>query len=381
MKKLMIYCLFFSQPIFATEFDRNSFEQAITEIQKRSIHKISKHQIYQAAIKGVLRHLEERNQAQSPQVGFKEDANILLPTQKLKQMNKEINGEITGIGVSVQYDRSLGQVYPILLEVIKEGGADRAGLLEGDQILKIDGKPVNKLGSFKDIVYSLRGKEGTRVRLSILRDGEAFDKKVVRRKVKWDAVKLSEIDPNTSLIRVHFFNKKTVEAVEDSLLKIRKRGHKNLIVDLRRHSGGLFDEGVKAIKLFAKKNQPVLVVESSKGQKQTLFAKKKGVGQGFKVVVLVSKDTKSMGEAFASSLRDLTGATLVGEKSFGKATMESVVSLGKDYSMKMTVGRMSTPNGQTWGVSGLIPDIELPPVKNNAVVDSQLQLAKTLLSL
>jgi carboxyl-terminal processing protease len=363
----------------AKKFDRKVFEQTLKTIKEKSYYELSDDEIYKAALAGVLKHLEGKNRQGIVQNGFERDANILLPPREVHEMDNEVKGEVSGIGVAIQYDKKKGQVYPKLITVIEGGGAQDAGLAVGDQILKIDGIPVNKFKSFKEIVYRIRGKSGSKVSLSILRNGEALKKQVSRKKIHWAAVDLKERQKHYSHIKINFFNKKTVFALEKELKHMVKRGARSLILDLRENSGGLFEEGLKAIKLFAKKGDTVLIAKYNQDKNDIFKASKKGIATQFKVVVLVGGETKSMGEAFSLSLKKLAGATIIGERTFGKGTMETVLNLKNKHSVKFTIGRLFTSDDQTWDKVGVFPDVEVPREKDHKENDRQVNLAKLLI--
>lgn len=378
MKNLILVLVFFSAYGNANEFNKQTFESTLKTIQDNNFYQLTDDEIYQAAIAGVLKHIETKNGKKVTETSFQGDANSLLGPRNRSEMKKEMKGELSGIGVGIRYDKDKGQMYPILEAIIEGGGAQKANLKKGDQLIKIDGQPVNKFESFKDIVYAIRGKNGSRVKLTILRDGETFTKKVKRQKLSWDAVEVSERTPHSSIIKINFFNEKTVGTLKTEISKMIQSGKRKLILDLRKNTGGLFDEGLKAIKLFAKKDQAVLITKLAKGESKTLKAEKPGIGRSLTVVVLISQDTKSMGEAFASSLRQLVGATIIGQPSFGKGTMETVVDLENNYSVKFTVGKLYSPDDKTWNGVGVLPDIEFPASEGKT--DAQLSLAKTILS-
>ena len=364
----------------AKTFDKKIFENTINTIKEKSYYKLTDDEIYQAAISGILKHIESKNREPNKESDFNEDANVLLPPRNVEEMKKEMKGEISGIGVGIKYDKDEGQVYPVLIDIIKNGGAASAGLLKGDQILKIDGEPVSEFKCFQDIVYKIRGKSGTKVKLSILRNGEAFTKKVERKEITWDAVEISQSSKRYSLVKINFFNEKTVATLAKELNKMKSQGTNSLILDLRENTGGLFEEGLKAIKLFAKKGETVLLAKYGKSETKEFKAETDGVGKNLKVVVLISKDTKSMGEAFTSTLKKINGATIIGEKSYGKGTMETVMNLDNDYSVKFTVGRLFTSDHRTWDKSGVNPDVVVPHLDEKNKTDHQIELAKLLIS-
>ena len=379
MKALFITSLLLSN-VFATDaFNKRIFEKAVKEIQSRSFYSMSENEIYEAALKGVLKKLESKNRkTDKPSL---EDANVLIPPRKVKEMGREMKGEVSGIGIGIKYDTKDGHKYPLVEKVIKGGGAQKAGLKKGDQILKINGTSISDFKSFRDIVYQIRGKSGTAVKLSILRDGETIIKKVKRKKISWDAVEILRYNENGkkfSVIKINYFNEKTVGTLRKELTRMNKNQEKDLVLDLRDNSGGLFDEGLKAIKLFAKKSEQVLKVKYANGKTKKYTADSNGIGKDLSISLLVGKKTKSMGEAFASALKTMKSAKIIGEQSYGKGTMETVLELDNKHSIKFTVGRLFSSNGKTWDKVGVEPDFVLP-FEEVSGKDSQLELAKMLI--
>ncbi|MBT3981730.1 MAG: PDZ domain-containing protein [Bacteriovoracaceae bacterium] len=380
MTKLVLLLTLLIGNVYSKSIDKSLFEKTVTTIKSTNYHNLSDKEIYEAALKGVLKHIESKNKVDKKLMSFRGDANILLPPRNANELKSEIAGEISGIGVVMEFEKDKGQKYPLIKKVLTQGGAKKAGLKKGDQILKIEGASTSKENSFRDIVYKIRGKTNTNVKLTILRDESIFVKRIKRKKINWEAAELESIEGNLAHIRLSYFNKKTAGKLEDILKKLKSKNVKSLVIDLRGNQGGIFDEGVKAAKLFAKKGQTVLTAKYSKAKVEKLKADRDGIGLGFNIALIIGRDTKSMGEAIAMALKSFGNSTIIGEKSYGKATMETLLELDSGHTVKYTVGKLFDANGQTWDISGITPDIVIPNQNGESGFDYQLNLAKKYLA-
>ena len=133
MKSLGLIILLLIGTVYGKSFNKKIFESTINTIKEKSYYKLTDDEIYQSALAGVLKHLESRNKRLKIKSDFNEDANILLPPQNVNEMKKEMKGELSGIGVGIKYNQDEGQVYPVLISIVKKGSAASAGLRKGDQ--------------------------------------------------------------------------------------------------------------------------------------------------------------------------------------------------------------------------------------------------------
>jgi carboxyl-terminal processing protease len=378
---VVIFIIMLISSAFAKPFTEEIFKDAVSKIKKESYYSLSDDEIYQAAIAGVLQHLEEKNKATKKEDSFNEEGNVLLPPKSSNEMQKELKGEVSGIGIGIKYDKKEGHIYPIVIDVIDNAGAKAAGIESGDQIIKIDGVSVTKFKSFREIVYGLRGKAGSTVKLGILRNGELLKKTVKRKTINWDAVAIKEKTKQHAVLKINYFNDKTVDSIKRELKSLKREGIRSLVIDLRDNSGGSFHEGLKALKLFTKKGETLLIAKYGNGKEEKFESSEDGIAKDFKSIILTSRKTKSMGEAFASAMSLLNGAKVIGEKTFGKGTVEMVTDLDNKFSMKFTIGRLFTKDHHTWDQAGVIPSVEvLASLDDPEQKDSSLELAKILLA-
>lgn len=381
MKYFFVAVLTFSVTSFAKSFAQNDLEQVIQTVNKKAYHPMSDDEIYKAAISGILAAMEKKARPSQASLKIVEPpANTLLEPRNSKELKNEMKGEVSGIGVAISFDKKKGHQYPIIKKVIDKSGAKKVGLKDGDQILKVDGVPTNKFKTFMELVYAIRGPVDSFVKIDYLRDGNISSKKVQRVKLSFDPFSVVTDYKKALLVEMGSFNEKSVANLSN-IIKRAKSEKKPLILDLSGSTGGLFSEGLNAIRLFAKKGDKILVTQNRDGKKTIETAKEDGMGVGLRVVLFTSPKTKSISEAFAGALRKLTGAVIIGQTTYGKATVESLVGLKKGYQVKFTIGEMNLPGEKTWNTVGILPDI---PVAEGVVVEgvnSHLRVAEKILNI
>ena len=353
MKHLLILTLL----IFVTysqaqeEFSKKEFEKVIKTIKQTSLHKLTDSEIYEGAIRGVLQKLEEKNQDVT-----KNQINTLLIPEKKSFINNELSGEMVGIGAVLKFDKNKGDRYPVVTEVL-DGGARDAGVKPGDEIIKVDDYSVAHAQQLNDVIYKIRGKEGSKVKLSIVRNGDLIIKDIKRKKIIFKNVDLTFPRPQLGMLRIKYFNKKTYDETKEALLKMKENHPNSCMVDLRSNAGGALQEGVKTLELFAHKGDMLFRVEKNNGKYETIKATQDGIDINCKWAVLVDGDTGSFAEVFSNALRTLKQATVIGNPTLGKTSVESIMDLDNGYAVKYTIGRIHGPEGQKWGTSGISPDI------------------------
>lgn len=333
------------------EFSKKEFEKVIKTIKKTSLYKLTDSEIYEGAIKGVLSKLEEKNPRASKRL-----ANQLLPPKRKKDLKQEIKGEITGIGVVVRYDKRFGDRYPVVTQVL-DGGAKTAGVHKGDEIVKIGRTVITHDKSMRALVDKIRGPVGSKVMISILRNGEILKKDITRKKIPYKSVELSFPRPKLGLLKIKYFNDKTFKEAEKALYKMKDSKVTACMVDMRTNTGGHLDQGTKTLKLFAKKGDELFHIERKNGKHKVVKAEKDGIDINCRWAVLVDNETASFGEVFSNTLKRIKHATIIGNNTYGKSSMESFLPLKNGYMVKYTVGRIRDPKGKTWEGKGIRPDI------------------------
>jgi carboxyl-terminal processing protease len=354
----------------AADFSKADFEKAVAAIKKNARVELSEGQIYQAALNGVLLELEKKNETTS--VRPSDQANVILAPRSVSELKKDLEGKVSGVGLVIEFAPDKGQRYPFVKEVIQKSGAADAGVLKADEILKIEGRAVQDFPSFQDIVFALRGKEESSVNITVLRKGDVLMKKMTRKKIEWEPVETSFPQLNIAHIKIRYFNDKTNGLLKAALATAHEKKSSMLILDVRGCGGGSLEEGLSALNMFYKKGEVMLTVKS-RAKDEVKKASADGSGQGRKAIVLVDKDSRSMCEAFAASLKGSGYASVIGEPTFGKATVETLFEMDSGYSAKFTVAQLFDGQGKTWQGVGVQPDIKVMASEGNS--DAALQAA------
>lgn len=208
----------------------------------------------------------------------------------------------------------------------------------------------------------MRGKKGTEVKLTIFRDGDKETRDIVIRRdvINVKSVKLSWKDDTIALVRINQFGEGTVHEFEEAVKEVRSRNARGILLDLRDNPGGLLDGAVDIASRMIPKKSPVVLEEDSEGRRETLSTRGGDVLSGTETVVLINEGSASASEILAAALRENRGnVTLIGKKSFGKGSVQELVSISNETALKVTVARWLTPNGKQINKEGIAPDIEV----------------------
>jgi carboxyl-terminal processing protease len=300
-----------------------------------------------AAVQGMLNELNG---------GKPEGPNTLLDPRSGDELKRDLQGELVGIGTMIDYDETTGVAR--VDGLLPGSGALAAGIERGDRILSVGGVGVQGR-PLREVVNSIRGKEGTTVKLSLLRGASTVEKTVVRKRLTLTSVEHSTAG-DLGLLIIRMFNERTPGELEAALRAMSAAGAKRLLIDLRNNGGGLFEKSIASAELLLRKGAEI-VRTIKRGQKMTQVVSKRDPVMGpVPIVVLINKETASSAEVLAEALRVSAGATLVGTKTFGKWRMETVRPLSDGYSLKYTIGLLQSPAGKTFDGVGVPPDVEVP---------------------
>ena len=294
----------------------------------------------------------------------------LYEKKKAKVFEDDLQGEFGGVGMEISEKKGLVTVVAPL-----EGTpADKAGIKAGDIIMKIDGEDATNI-TVEEAVQKIRGKVGTKVVLTLMREGwkDTKDFTVIRGNIEVPAVKSEFYKPNIGYININTFNPKTVSEFTSAYNKLKKSGARKFILDLRNNPGGYLEIAVKLSEFFLKKGQ-VVVKEKWGGavnSDKTEISKGPGNLKKLRMVVLVNKGSASASEIFAGALRDNLGTKILGEKSYGKGSIQQMFQID-DNLLKLTVGYWFTPKGLKLEGKGIEPDIKLEDKTPDDGVDDVL---------
>jgi carboxyl-terminal processing protease len=319
-------------------------------------------EIYRAAVAGMLQQLE-------PQLGA---WNKLLSPEEIEELHADMRGSIVGIGVEIRFDNDSGT--SDVLGVMPGSPAERAGIRDGDKILTVAGK-FYKGKTLRDVVADLRGKPGETVKLSILRDTEVLSFSIERQRVSYDVVRSLMLPGDIGYLAIRQFNESTVGAVENALRDLQARRARGLVIDLRGNQGGLFEKAVATAELFLKKGTPIVKIRHRSGQEESLSSKGSAAlsWTGLPLALIIDRETASSGELLAGALREGAGAQLIGQKTFGKGTIQNLEELPNKYAFKYTVSVFVLPSGQPIEGAGLTPDVDVAlPIPEQSNYERQL---------
>ena len=302
--------------------------------------------LYRAATAGMLEKLEPRMKKY----------NQLLGPREIAELRNDLHGEVVGIGVQISFDEASG--YTDVLGALPGSPAEKAGLVTGDKIVTVNGKLFKGM-HLTDVVADIRGKSGESVKLSVLHGDKLVSMTLVREKVQYESPIGQMFGDHLGYVRIPSFTEKTPAAVKDALTALERDGAKALVVDLRGAPGGSFEKAVETAELLVPAGAPIVALRK-RGKKEELRSSTgRPILGNVPAVVLVDHDTASGAEFLAAALHDERHARLVGGRTFGKWSVQSLDDLPNGYAAKYTIGLFATPAGKSYEGVGLAPDIEL----------------------
>lgn len=331
--------------------------QAMGEVRQHYVDDVSEKVLVENALKGMLAALDPHSAYLSP--------------DDFSEMNVEISGSFSGVGIELnREDDQLMVVAPI-----DDTPAHRAGIRSGDQIWKIDGAFARNL-SLMEAVKRMRGPKGTRVTLTIIRTGVSrpFAVPLVRDVIQTRSVRSKQLAPGYGYVRISHFQEGTGEEFGNILKEMRRQNGgvlQGVVLDLRNNPGGLLEEAVAVANHFVGDRPDNALIVSTRGRDQESdVAYRATIGEKephYPVVVLVNSGSASASEIVAGALQDHGRAVVMGETTFGKGSVQSILQLPGGAGIKLTTARYYTPTGRSIQASGIVPDI----------VVQQLSLDKT----
>ncbi len=290
-----------------------------------------------------------------------------------KYFQEDTEGTFGGIGVTLSVKEGTATIVSILAS---DTPAAKAGLKAGDEIYKVDGWRQANWTS-EQVVSRVRGKEGTKVTLTMRRKGaKDFDVTITRAKISTPNIQEEMIGKDVGYIRLYSFNAQASDDVRKALDELDGKGAKGYVLDLRENPGGLLAQGVGVASLFVK-DGPIVRVDQ-RGKPEDVENATGNVATTKPLVVLIDQDSASASEILAGALQDYKRATLVGVKSFGKGSVQTVRELDNGGAIKLTIAHYLTPKGRSIDRKGLMPDVVVPMDPNKQAdksTDLQLQEA------
>lgn len=289
-----------------------------------------------------------------------------LDPDEYKQLSISTSGQFGGLGVKVHMDNGYLQV----ISPIDDTPASKAGIQPGDKIIRVDDEPVKGM-SMSEAVHSMRGKPGSKISLSIVRKGhnKPIHLHLKRADIHVDSVKSHMLDSGYGYVRISQFTEDTGKNIDKALDSLKKQADgslKGLVLDLRNNPGGVLKAAVDVSSDFVGSGRIVSIKGRAADTERKFKAKPGDKLDGAPIVVLVNKGTASAAEIVAGALQDDHRAVIMGNKTFGKGSVQTVLPLNDGSAVKLTTARYYTPSGRSIQAEGIKPDIKLAPVKITA---------------
>jgi carboxyl-terminal processing protease len=328
-----------------------TFSDVIELVKKNYVEDVKDKDVVYSAIKGILESLDAHSS--------------FMPPEMYKEMQSETKGEFGGIGIEI----TIKDGFPTVIAPIEDTPAYKAGLKSGDHIIKIDGKPTKNM-SLVDVVKMIRGAKGKPVTLTVFREGFTAPKdyRVVRDVIVVKSVKYKMIENEYGYIRIAQFQERTARDLDNALKELVKSNKgkpmKGVLLDLRNDPGGLLEQAVEVSDKFIDEGLIVYIEGRKKDDKAMKFYARKNDDYLGPLVVLVNEGSASASEIVAGALQDYKRAIVVGAKTFGKGSVQTVFPLGDGSAVRLTTAKYYTPKGRSIQAEGITPDII---VDNNIV--------------
>lgn len=328
------------------------FTEVLREVEKSYVEPQDSQKLISGAIKGMVQSLD-------PHSSF-------MSKEEYSELMMETKGSFTGIGIEITVkDNVLTVVSPI------EGSpADKAGLKAGDRIIKV-GDQSTKDMTLMEAVKMIRGPKGTQVKLTVVREGQAepLEFAITRDVIPLTSVRQQRLTPEVGYVRISNFQSKTAEELDGALTDLEKGGKlKGLVLDLRNNPGGLLAQAIDVSELFLDKG--VIVSTKGRNSQQDIVAEahKEKADRNYPIIVLVNSGSASASEIVAGALQDNHRAVILGTRTFGKGSVQTIIRLSDGSGLRLTTARYYTPSGKSIQLSGITPDIELafvPPLEKD----------------
>lgn len=318
-------------------------------LEEKYIGEINDEKLLEGAIKGYIEGLDD------PYTEY-------LTKEEMEEFTEQTNAEYVGIGVYISNDRSNNTL--LIVGVMKNSPALEAGMQPGDIIEKIEGIAYSG-EQISEATSILKGKEGTTVKVTVLRDGKEIDMDITRKKITVDHVASKMLDNQIAYIQIDSFDSGVEEAFKEQITQLKNDGAKSIIIDLRSNGGGIVDEATGIAELFVKKGETILITKGKNEEEKTTKSKKDPIITDMPVVVLVNEGTASASEILAAALKEQYGAKIVGKTTYGKGVIQTLYTLTDGSGLKITTDEYFTPNHNKIHKVGIKPDIEVDLTKDS----------------
>ena len=361
----------FTQSVNSSENDIykkiDLFGEVLEKINKEYVEDVNQSDSMDSAINGLLQSLDPYSSYMSPEV--------------FNEMQTETSGEFGGLGIEVSMEAGVVKV----ISPIDDTPASKAGIKAGDYIVKINDIQVQGK-SLSEAVDLMRGPVGSEIELTIRRRGEkkALTFNIIRKIIQIKSVKTDLLEKNIGYIRLTSFNENSGKQIEKEIEKFEKNKNVNsYILDLRNNPGGLLSQAITISDFFLDNGEIVSTKSRKTSENRKWFAKQGDLTNGKTLLVLINYGSASASEIVAGALKDHKRAILIGENSFGKGSVQSIIPLKNDGAIRLTVAKYYLPSGKSISEVGVSPDIEVNEATDDFRIktktDNQLNYAIKLL--
>lgn len=329
--------------------DLQTFVEILNRVKTDYVEPVEDKTLLENAVRGMLSGLDPHS--------------AYLDKSEFKEMNIATSGKFGGLGIEVQMQDGFVRV----VSPIDDTPAAKAGVQAGDLIVKIDDTPVKGL-TLNDAVQRMRGEPGTKITLTIAREGETAPKVLTleRAVIKVTSVRSRLLEPGMGYLRISSFTTETAASLNKELAKLAKDNDgalKGLVLDLRNNPGGVLDAAVKVSDAFLEQG-PIVSIRGRDGDGSREFDARAGdMLDGKPIVVMINAGSASASEIVAGALQDQRRALIVGSRSFGKGSVQTILPLSNDGAIKITTARYYTPSGRSIQAEGIEPDVVIRPLR------------------
>ncbi len=369
---IFLFNIFLISKVYSSETEIykkiDLFGEVLEKINKEYVDEINQSESMDSAINGLLQSLDPYSAYMSPEI--------------FNEMQTETSGEFGGLGIEVSMESGVVKV----ISPIDGTPASRAGIKAGDYIVKIDETQVQGK-SLSEAVELMRGPVGSGIELTIRRRGEkkALIFNIVREIIQIKSVKADLLEKNIGYIRLTSFNENSGKQIEKEIKKLEKnKDVKSYILDLRNNPGGLLSQAIKISDFFLDNGEIVSTKSRKPSENRKWFAKSGDLTNGKTLIVLINYGSASASEIVAGALKDHKRAILLGENSYGKGSVQSIIPLKNKGAIRLTVAKYYLPSGKSISEVGVSPDIEIAEENDDFKIktetDNQLEYAIKLLN-
>ena len=344
------------------------FSEVLDKINNEYVEEINQNKVMDAAIDGVLQSLDPYSGYMSPEI--------------FKEMQTETSGKFGGLGIEVSMEYGVVKV----ISPMDNSPAERVGVKAGDYIVKINDIQVQGK-SLAEAVEIMRGPVGSNIEITVRRVGvkKAIIFNITREIIEIKSVKSKIIDKNVGYIRLTSFNENSSKQVKEKIKEFKKDENvEKYILDLRNNPGGLLSQAIKISDFFLDNGEIVSTKSRKIRENRKWFAKKGDLVDGETLVVLINYGSASASEIVAGALQDHKRAILIGESSYGKGSVQSIIPLENNGAIRLTISKYYLPSGKSISDIGVTPDIEIAESSDefriNTETDNQLDFAVKLLN-